>query len=263
MEWVDAFAASIYNIWSLTAVKVLVSFLVLICTLLLVYVGQFYQHRSQFLKNVPVIESNTIIGFTHFVKAKVMQTTMDNLGSLVQFTAFFRNILVVNDPVLAKNVLRDVKGKGLFHNFNDHVNPYNLFSFDTGPEWAKRRSMFRKSFSLSCLRTHVGAISKMTEKLESYLDECTSTETATTHCVDDLFVELTIGVISEIAFNLDMHPFEGDSKDNIDELNGNVYTCQRVNEAIKVLFKVGHLLLRMLFVWLNGIVKLSCFVFDM
>lgn len=233
--------ALLHALCSLTAVKVIVSVVVLAATLLLIYVGQFYEPRTPMVKDVPVIKSNSIVGFTHFVKEKFMQNTMKALGPLAQYTAFFRNILVINDPTLAKNVLRDVKGKGLFHNFNHHVNPYNMFSYDTGPEWAKRRSMFRKSFSLRCLRAHVGAISKMSSKLEAYLDQRTSigTEGAGVHRVDDLFVELTIGVICEIAFGLDMHPFEVGAEANTDETNGNVYTCERVNEAIKVLFKVG------------------------
>ena len=165
------------------------------------------------LSEIPIVPFDSFfMGFT-------------KLGLIFQGKCYGQNILFVADPKIARIALKEVKGKGFFHNANKKLNALSTFSLDTGPEWQLRRSNFRRAFSTVCLRTHVAIISSMTERLRSVLNAA-ALESETIK-FDDLFTELTIGVICEVAFDMDSQAFEKGSSQ-----------ISYINNLLKDLFKV-------------------------
>lgn len=178
------------------------------------------------IQGIPVIKSDSFLnGFTNFRDEWTMTSIFEQYGPLVQSKLYGQNVLFIADPKLARLALRDVKGKGLFHNSNKIINALSTFSLDTGPEWQLRRNSFRSAFSNVSLKKHVSIVTSMTKKLKSVLgDAATTGETVK---IDDLFTQLTIGVICEVAFDMDSQAFE----------KGSTYLSY-VNNLLKHIFKV-------------------------
>ena len=161
------------------------------------------------LPNIPVVKSDSFLnGFTKFRDQRKMQALFEQLGPVFQGKCYGHNILFVADPHVARVALREVKGKGFFHNANPQLNAPSTFSLDTGPEWQLRRNSFRRAFSTICLRAHTSIVTRMTQKLCSALDQAAAHEEANIVKFDELFTQLTIGVICEVAFDLDSGAFE-------------------------------------------------------
>lgn len=178
------------------------------------------------LSEIPIVPFDSFfMGFTKFRQEKTMVGMFEKLGLIFQGKCYGQNILFVADPKIARIALKEVKGKGFFHNANKKLNALSTFSLDTGPEWQLRRSNFRRAFSTVCLRTHVAIISSMTERLRSVLNAA-ALESETIK-FDDLFTELTIGVICEVAFDMDSQAFEKGSSQ-----------ISYINNLLKDLFKV-------------------------
>jgi cytochrome P450 len=115
--------------------------------------------------------------------------------------------------------------QGFFHNATPKIVPDSIFSVDTGPEWQLRRNAFRKAFSNMSLRAHTPSITKLNEKLCRFMEE--KAKSGEIFAIDDAFTELTIGVICEVAFEMDAKAF--------DHTSG---YCQRIDEVTKYLFEV-------------------------
>ena len=110
--------------------------------------------------------------------------------------------------------------KGFFHNPNPSVIETNTFNAQTGPEWQKRRSAFRRAFSTSCLRHHLNSISHITTAIADILEaKCDSQEIFR---IDDVFQCLTIEIICKMAFEMDLTPEK----------------TERVREALQSIFEV-------------------------
>lgn len=94
------------------------------------------QHRLALLPGIPVAPNNSyLFGWTTFSSSSFeILRLMDRLGPMVQGRALNRNVLSIRDPTLAKKVLKDVKGKGFFHNPAPKLIRQSTFSLDTGPE---------------------------------------------------------------------------------------------------------------------------------
>lgn len=92
--------------------------------------------RLSFLAGIPVAPNNSILfGWTLFSdNAFGIKRQLEDLGPIIQGRALNRNVLVVRDAVLAKQILRDVRGKGFFHNPSPKLIRESTFSLDTGPE---------------------------------------------------------------------------------------------------------------------------------
>jgi cytochrome P450 len=184
--------------------------------------------KHKWLPNIPIKSDHWLVGLKGFDNGNVIHELVQKYGPLIQFSLYFHKILVIADKNLAKVALKEINGKGFFHNPTPDWVADSIFSFDTGPEWQKRRGMFRKAFSTSSLRYHTKSVVKLNEKLSQVLEKAAEKNEVVR--IDDLFVQLTVGVICELAFELDVKVF--DSSTN----------TLRVAEAIQELFKVSSFL---------------------
>lgn len=159
---------------------------------------------------IPFVSANSmLLGFTKWNDEKFMLKLMEREGPLVQCFSYGYHLLIINDPILAKKALKDIHGKGFFHNPNPHVIGSNTFNVDTGPEWSKRRNMFRKAFSTLCLRYHVSSVSSVVSKITEYLSLAAKEHLPVK--IDDVLQQLTIEVICKMAFEMDLnHTESGD-----------------------------------------------------
>lgn len=138
-------------------------------------------------------------------------------NGLLQFFFMNHKILVIGDKKLAKIALKEINGKGFFHNPTPTFVTSGIFSLDTGPEWQQRRSAFRKAFSLSSLRYHTNSVTRLNAKLRGVLDR--AAENGEIVKIDDIFTQLTVGVICELAFEMDVKVFESSTNTlNLDEV---------------------------------------------
>ena len=160
-----------------------------------------------------------------FDDGNVIHELVEKYGPLIQFSLYFHKILVIADKQLAKIALKEINGKGFFHNPTPDWVADSIFSYDTGPDWQKRRGMFRKAFSTSSLKYHTTSVMKLNEKLSHVLEKAAQGHEIVK--IDELFVQLTVGVICELAFELDVQVFESSTN------------SLKIDEAIQELFKVS------------------------
>ena len=87
---------------------------VFVLCLALLYYMSVVRWRLPLLTNIPIASNDSVIfGWTtYYSTAFDMLRLMADLGPLVQGRTLNRNVLCIRDPVLAKQVLKDVKGKG-------------------------------------------------------------------------------------------------------------------------------------------------------
>jgi hypothetical protein len=173
----------------------------------------YYFPNVPWLKGVPVQEPNNVFGFTKLNDEVAMMKLLREKGPLVQCKTFGRYMLVITDKILARTALRDVVGKGFFHNSTPKLTTPGIFSVDTGSEWTLRRTTFRKAFSTVCLKAHMNTINQLSKRMARFLDDQIDSA-AGDDCVvkiDDVFVQLTIGVICEVAFEMNVNAFENSS----------------------------------------------------
>lgn len=171
------------------------------------------------LPNIPVIRDHWLFGISNFVDAKKMKKILTERGKdgLLQFFFMGHKILVIGDKKLAKIALKEINGKGFFHNPTPAFVTSGIFSLDTGPEWQQRRSAFRKAFSVSSLRYHTTSVTRLNAKLRTVLDRAAESKEIVK--IDDIFSQLTVGVICELAFELDVKVFESTTNTlNLDEV---------------------------------------------
>ena len=93
-------------------------------------------------------------------------------------------------------------------------------------QWHQRRSCFRAAFSSSSLRVHQPNITRLVEKLCGALKRHATA--GFTVRIDELFAQLTIGVICETAFDMDMSAFDGADNE-----------CSFYGHTLREVFKVG------------------------
>lgn len=166
-----------------------------------------YFPNIPWLPKVPIQEANnTILGLTTFADHKVGMGILRKHGPVAQYAAFGKKVLFIADKELAKSALKDIHGKGFFHNSNPKLNRSSIFSSDTGPIWAQKRGTFRKAFSTSCLKAHMSTITQLSERMLAHLNKVALKGDAIP--IDEVFTQLTIGVICEVAFELDSNAFE-------------------------------------------------------
>lgn len=151
-------------------------------------------------------------------------------GPLVQFKVAGQKVLFIADKTIARAVLRDIHGKGYpFHNITPKLVPDNTFSLDTGPEWTKRRSAFRKAFSTTCLKAHIETVKKMSDRLVDYLNAHISTDDKKEIVtIVDAFIQLTVGIICEVAFEMNVNAFDE-----------NLSYATKLHQALKNVTKVN------------------------
>lgn len=149
-----------------------------------------------------------------------MKKILDERGGvdgLIQFSFMKHKILVIGNKNLAKIALKEINGKGFFHNPTPSFVTSGIFSLDTGPEWQQRRSAFRKAFSLSSLRYHTASVAALNEKMRIVLER--AAEKKEILKIDNVFSQLTVGVICQLAFELDIKVFESSTNTlNLDEV---------------------------------------------
>jgi hypothetical protein len=173
----------------------------------------YYFSNEPWLAGIPVLEADSVLGFTKLNNDVAIMKTLREKGPLVQCRSFGRNLLFVLDKELARKALRDVVGKGFFHNSTPKNTASSIFSFDTGPDWTLRRTTFRKAFSTVCLKAHMSTITQLSGRMVRHLEK-TISETRNGDCtvrIDDIFLQLTIGVICEVAFEMNVNAFEESS----------------------------------------------------
>jgi hypothetical protein len=168
----------------------------------------YARSNKKWLPGVSVIQDHWLLGIQNFVDAAKMKKILEERGKnlLVQFSFMNLKVLVIGDKALAKVALKEINGKGFFHNPTPSFVTSGIFSYDTGPEWQARRSAFRKAFSISSLRFHTSSVSRMNEKLRTVLE--TAASSGEVLKMDQIFTQLTVGVICELAFELDVKVFE-------------------------------------------------------
>jgi hypothetical protein len=164
--------------------------------------------KLQWIDGVPIQEPNSIIGYTDFTNEKAAKRLLREKGPLVQYQVLGRQILQIADKELARLALRDVTGKGFFYNPTPDLVPSSIFSMDTNSEWTRRRSTFRKAFSHSSLKSQLPIVKAMNEKLCSHLKKCADKKI--TAAVDEIFTHFTIGIICQLAFDMDIDVFDKD-----------------------------------------------------
>jgi cytochrome P450 len=183
----------------------------------------------KYIPGIPILKPNSVLGFTLISNQYVMKEYVEKYGSLLQFQLFGKHVILINDKVLAKKALRDVKGKGYFHNPKPSIIRKSTFTLDTGPDWQMRRNIFRKAFSNACLRTQISVMSQTINKLLVHLDTIALSGDAV--MIDEVFIQLTIGVICNLGFDLDVKALDSTSN-----------TCTHMNDTLKTVFKVcNHL----------------------
>jgi cytochrome P450 len=165
----------------------------------------YYFPPLKWLKGIPVQEPNSIIGYTDFTNEKAAKKMLREKGPLAQYQVLGRQVLAIADKELARAALRDITGKGFFHNPTPDLVPSTIFSSDTNSDWTRRRSIFRKAFSTLSLKAHMPTISRMNESLCHHLEKLA--DKGEVACVDDIFTQFTIGVICQVAFEMDVDVF--------------------------------------------------------
>jgi hypothetical protein len=175
--------------------------------------------QRSFLPLVPVIQDHWLLGIANFIDAKKMRNILTTRGKdlLVQFSFMGHKILAIGDRQVAKVALKEITGKGFFHNPTPSFVTSGIFSLDTGPEWQQRRAAFRKAFSISSLRRHTTSVARLNEKMRTVLDRAAGSGEVIK--IDNIFSQLTVGVICELAFELDIKVFESSTNSlNIDDV---------------------------------------------
>ena len=163
----------------------------------------------QLIPGIPVVPANSRwLGFTQWGETSILFPFLEKYGPIAQFVSYGHHVVVLSDPALAKKAMRDITGKGFFHNPNPSVIELNTFNAQTGPDWQKRRNAFRRAFSTTCLRAHMGSISRITTAIADSLEgKCDSGEIFR---IDDVFQCLTIEIISKMAFEMDVSAEKAD-----------------------------------------------------
>ena len=130
-------------------------FAVVVAAVCLVASALYLKQRknNRILPGIPVVPPNSwLLGFTNWGRTDILFPFLEKFGPVAQYMSHGHHVVVLADPILAKKALKDIHGKGFFHNPNPSVIETNTFNAQTGPEWQKRRSAFRRAFSTSCLR---------------------------------------------------------------------------------------------------------------
>jgi cytochrome P450 len=172
----------------------------------------YYFPNVPWLPGIPVQGGNSILGYTKVGNEQAALKMLKEKGPLVQFKSYGRYLLFIADKELARTALRDVVGKGFFHNSTPKLTTSSIFSHDTGPEWTRRRTTFRKAFSTVCLKTHMNTVAQMSGRMIRYLEkEVDKASDGFVVPIDDVFIHMTIGVICEVAFEMNVNAFEESS----------------------------------------------------
>jgi hypothetical protein len=181
------------------------------------------------IAGIPILESNNwLLGFTNFVNHRAITKMLREKGPVVQFHVLGRPVISVADKTLARKVLRDVNGKGFFHNPTPDVVPPLTVSLDTNAEWARRRGAFKKEFSLLSLKNRLPAVIEMAKKLSHYVDSLAETQTVAV--MDNIFCRFTMGIICQVAFELD-----------VDVFNPSDEKANKLRNTVEEMFKVMKL----------------------
>ena len=83
--------------------------------------SSFYFNRV-YVKGIPVVASDSVLGFSKALLVnstgdghRVMLKLAERHGKLFQFHLLGQHVVAVNDKHMAKEVLKNVTGKGFFH----------------------------------------------------------------------------------------------------------------------------------------------------
>eukprot|EP01038_Epipyxis_sp_PR26KG_P004041 gene4041-5783_t len=185
----------------------------------------YIKFKVNYIQGIPVVKCRSILGFTSSMFATKnscaeMLSIANKNGKFSQYHVMGQHVVAVHDKVIAKKVLETVTGKGFFHR---GLTGRNIFNLDTNSDWKIRRQAFRHSFTATSLRSFQNEVVEKSLRLCSILNEhCCSKQPVE---IDKLFGKLTIDIICNIAFQLDIDAL-GDSE-----------TFQKLHSAIRTLFK--------------------------
>lgn len=192
----------------------------------------------QYLPSIPIRKPNHwFFGYANGIPSKkgkfdahlIVFKEAERLGRVFQFYNLGRLRMYINDKYIAKYVMEHINGKGFYHMGNPKINHPSIFNIDTGPEWKKRRSAFRQSFSTIALKQFQERMRLLSKKLCDALRE--NAERKSVVRADYLFGQMTVDVICSLAFQYDLNAME------------NSQLAQEVHEAIRVSFVSGWLAL--------------------
>lgn len=186
----------------------------LILTLIAVWcVKQYF--FPYYIPSIPIRAPNHwFFGFANSIPSKkgkldshlLTLSEVEKTGKVFQYYNFGRLRVLISDKYVAKYVLEKVNGKGFYHRGNEKISHQNIFNLDTGPEWKKRRTAFRQSFSMTQLKSCQEQLKLLTAKLISSLRE--SAEKGEAIGIDRIFGQVTVDVICSVGFQYDMHAME-------------------------------------------------------
>lgn len=154
------------------------------------------------ISGIPQVASDSVLGYSAiFNKPNLHEILLNNTeiyGGIYQYVYLGYRVVVVTDMLIAKNVLRDVTGKGFFHRPSPNIQRKNVLNMDTNDEWKSRRQLFSRCFSQSALKKRSGEISNLVEKFITKLKTYEFNNEAVP--IDLLFSQLTIDIISIVGF---------------------------------------------------------------
>ena len=192
-----------------------------ICCCTVVYIFRFVRSvtKKHTIPNVPVIESNSVFGFTGlFTSPKCHETYLrvaEEYGPVVQYNLFGVHRILISDMKLAKRCLRELVRKIPCVEANGK-NPRgvkamlhrNLFNLAPGSDWQLRRSSFKHSFSFSSLRQFQDKIIELTQRLSALIEDTSRKSPNSVVELDKIFGQMTIDVICMIAFGIDINAMD-------------------------------------------------------
>ena len=177
------------------------------------YIMRLMMAKRKLIRDIPIIPSNSLLGFTlQFFGStddcpqKAIKFICEKQGKVAQFLFLFRPYLLVSDPKLAKQILRDVTGKlPLAGEQGTRMSHKTMFSLSTGEEWKIRRNALRGGFAMSRLQDSDEMLKNLIAKVCSTVRDSVGTPIL----LDKVFSRLTLDTICALAFQYDLQSLDG------------------------------------------------------
>ena len=226
---------------------VLVMSSAIVISLSLSYMVLKLKYTTKRIREIPCIENDSIFGYSAYRLGDGGQSHLRMLEQAEKYAStygccqfeFMGNRYVsVFDSCQAKDVLRDIQGKGRLHESFTPQTPKNIFSLDTGEDWAMRRSLFRHPFSVNVLRQFEDVVTSIALEMCSSLDKLA--DAGESFELDKVFQKFTMDVISEVAFQ---YKLEGKFSNAYEEVSKSFELIQQVFLYPSILLRLPYFLL--------------------
>lgn len=141
----------------------------------------------------------------------ILEQWADTYGPLYKIYLGRRPVVVVSDPVLINEVLRDrpdgFRRISAIERVQNELGMGGVFSAE-GEQWRRQRRMVNQALNIQHLREFFSALVRITEKLRIRLQKVADSDNAV--AIQDDLMRFTVDVTTNLAFGYDVNTLEKD-----------------------------------------------------